>query len=118
VYIGPAEDRAAKNMSDDADQLQLGPGHSRKLPGFAENSPPSLKKLLESDPSVTEYLSSTIHDAMENGNSEIDKNTERESDRCRSPGVNKRVFLCMMIDLVVIVQQIIYIYSIKLRSTN
>jgi hypothetical protein len=34
VYIGTAEDRAAKNMGDDADQLHLGPGHPRKLPDF------------------------------------------------------------------------------------
>ena len=65
VYIGTAEERAAKNMGDDSDQLHLGPGHLIKLPGFPENAPASLKKLTASDPAVAEYLNS-IH-KMEDG---------------------------------------------------
>jgi silicon transporter len=65
VYIGTAEERAAKNMSDNADDLHLGPGHLLKLPCFADNAPAALRKLWESDPSVAEYLQS-IHE-MENG---------------------------------------------------
>jgi hypothetical protein len=60
VYIGTAEDRAAKNMGDDSDQLHLGPGHLIKLPGFPENAPASLKALCAADPSVAQYLNS-IH---------------------------------------------------------
>jgi hypothetical protein len=43
VYIGTAEERAAKDHADDDEQLHMGPGHPRKLPvllrtypGFAE----------------------------------------------------------------------------------
>jgi silicon transporter len=64
IYIGTAEERAAKNMSD-ADDLHLGSGHLYKLPGFADNAPAALKLLWESDPAVAEYLKS-IHD-MEKG---------------------------------------------------
>jgi hypothetical protein len=49
VYIGTVKECASKNMSDDADQLHLGPGHPIKLPGFAENAPTLLNKFLESD---------------------------------------------------------------------
>jgi hypothetical protein len=52
VYIGTAEEHAAKNMGDDSDQLHLGPGHLIKLPGFPENAPAALKELTASDPSV------------------------------------------------------------------
>jgi len=58
VYIGTAEERAAKKLEDDNDQLHLGPGHPLKLPGFPENAPPALQKLLEEDPDVVSYLSS------------------------------------------------------------
>jgi hypothetical protein len=66
VYIGTAEERAAKGKSDNADDLHLGAGHMIKLPGFAENAPPALKKLFEKDESVRAYLS-TLHQA-EDGN--------------------------------------------------
>jgi Silicon transporter len=57
VYIGSAEERAAKNMSDDADGgLPSGAGHMIKLPGFYDQCPPSLKKLMKKDPSVVQYL--------------------------------------------------------------
>jgi Silicon transporter len=57
VYIGSAEERAAKHMSDDADGgLPSGAGHMIKLPGFYDQCPPSLKKLMKKDPSVVQYL--------------------------------------------------------------
>jgi hypothetical protein len=58
VYIGTAEERAAKKMGDDEEQLHLGPGHMVKLPGFAEDAPAALRELMESDPSVVEYINS------------------------------------------------------------
>ena len=59
VCIGTAEEeRAAKNMADDAEHLHLGPGHLYKLPGLAEHAPQALKDLLKSDPSVAEYINS------------------------------------------------------------
>ena len=78
VYIGTAEDRAAKNMGDDSDQLHLGPGHLIKLPGFPEHAPASLKALTASDPAVAEYLNS-IH-KMEDGKSCIYKETAEGED--------------------------------------
>jgi hypothetical protein len=82
VYIGTADERAANNHADDSEKMHLGPGHPRKLPGFVENAPPSLLKLMKSDPSVKAYLNS-MH-GMENGeqtsNPKKDKsdNTEAE----------------------------------------
>jgi hypothetical protein len=73
VYIGTAEERANKNMSDD---VNFGSGHLYKLPVFADNAPAALKALWESDPAVMEYMKS-IH-AMENGDDIPSKeNTER-----------------------------------------
>jgi hypothetical protein len=68
VYIGTAEERAAKNQADDNEAIHLGPGHLYKLPGFAMNAPPSLLKLMKADPSVAEYINESMR-AMENGNS-------------------------------------------------
>jgi hypothetical protein len=67
VYIRTADERAvSKSTQELKDQDHMGPGHPRKLPGFAEHAPPSLKKLRKSsDPRVAEYLQS-MH-AMENG---------------------------------------------------
>jgi silicon transporter len=64
-YIGTAEERAAQNHADDDEQMHMGPGHPRKLPGFAENAPPALQKLMKSDPSVKAYVDTM--QAMENG---------------------------------------------------
>jgi silicon transporter len=66
VYIGTAEERAAKNHADNDAQLHMGPGHPRKLPGFTDNVPPALQRLMKSDASVKEYLFSLQE--MENGN--------------------------------------------------
>jgi silicon transporter len=45
VYIGTAEERAASNHADKAEQLHLGLGRPRKLPGFADES--TLKEVLD-----------------------------------------------------------------------
>jgi hypothetical protein len=54
VYIGTAEERAQKEMGDS--EAPVGPGHISKLPGFSENAPNSLKKLMAKDTSVQLYL--------------------------------------------------------------
>jgi hypothetical protein len=48
--------------------IHMRPGHPRKLPGFIENAPPALQRLMKSDPSVKAYLNS-----MENGTSDQNK---------------------------------------------
>jgi silicon transporter len=74
VYIGTAEERAAKHHADDATHLRLGAGHIVKLPGFV---PASLKKLMAADPSVLEYFNS-IH-AMENGKDQDEAETDNDN---------------------------------------
>ena len=64
VYIGTAEERAAKNMEDHVENLQTGPGHMYKLPGFYEDAPDSLKELVSKDPAVQAYMRS-IHEKSE-----------------------------------------------------
>jgi hypothetical protein len=68
VYIGTAEERAAKNMKDNEDNLQIGAGHMIILPGFYEQAPESLKALLDSDPHARAYVNS-LHEQMEKGES-------------------------------------------------
>ena len=68
VYIGTGEERAKGEMGDDTAHVPVGPGHMAKLPGFADNAPKSLKKLLKQDPHVAVYISSQI-DQMETGKS-------------------------------------------------
>jgi silicon transporter len=58
VYIGTAEERAAKNLVDDGNQIGLGAGHPRKLPNFIECAPRALKDLLHNDPAVLEFIHS------------------------------------------------------------
>ena len=67
VYIGTAEERAARGKGDH--DTQLGAGHMKKLPGFAETAPASLKKLFEQDPEVRAYISS-LHKAEEGTDNE------------------------------------------------
>ena len=67
-YIGTAEERAKGEMGDDTAHA-VGVGHMAKLPGFAENAPKSLKKLMAKDPSIAQYITSQI-DKMENGDKE------------------------------------------------
>jgi hypothetical protein len=81
VYIGTAEERAARNMADDEANLQIGPGHMIILPGFAERAPASLKKLLEEDPSVMAYLKEMHDKMMESGTMEKVYETEVEMDQ-------------------------------------
>jgi len=57
VYIGTAEERAAKNYGDDNDVLQYGAGHIVKLPGFVDHAPPALRELMEMDDSVLKFIS-------------------------------------------------------------
>merc|ERR1712127_325222 len=58
VYIGTAEERAKQEMGDG--DAPVGVGHLSKLPGFAENAPKSLKKLLKRDASVKLYLEEVV----------------------------------------------------------
>jgi hypothetical protein len=58
VYIGTAEERAAKEMADDEDNALMGPGHIYKLPGFADTAPQALKDLMKMDQSVHDFISS------------------------------------------------------------
>jgi hypothetical protein len=66
VYIGTAEERAAKNMADHDEDL--GEGHLFKLPAFADEAtfPEALKKLMLADPSIHEYMKS-LHGASQHG---------------------------------------------------
>jgi len=56
VYIGTAEERAAKAKADDDD---LATGHAMaKLPAMIEGAPASLQKLVKDDPTVLHYIES------------------------------------------------------------
>jgi Silicon transporter len=74
VYIGTAEERAANNMADNEENLQLGAGHIYKLPGFAENAPVVLKELMKSDQAVADYLYA-MSSHMEKGSTQNDEAT-------------------------------------------
>ena len=89
VYIGTAEERARKNMGDNEDNLQIGAGHIIILPGFYEQAPASLKKLLDSDPRVAEFIRASIHSVqppdMEKGQlGAAGGESETESDEVQS----------------------------------
>jgi len=56
AYIGTAEERAAKDMGDDYEKLQVGPGHMTKLPAYVQNAPKSLIELMETDEGVKEFV--------------------------------------------------------------
>merc|ERR1719354_1131793 len=58
VYIGTAEERAKNDMGDG--DMAVGAGHMVKLPGFVDNAPPALKKLMKKDPSIGEYINNVI----------------------------------------------------------
>jgi len=62
VYIGTAEERAAKDLADDESQLSLGAGHMTKLPAFADKAPPALQELIEEDPNVRDFVESKIEE--------------------------------------------------------
>lgn len=67
VYIGTAEERAAKQFGDNPGALDghVGPGHMVKLPAFMEEAPENLKDLMEADPKVAKFVSNISN--MENG---------------------------------------------------
>jgi hypothetical protein len=71
VYIGTAEERAAKHMGDDVSNLHTGPGHLYKLPGFYEDAPESLQELMKIDPSVREFMAS-LHEMKGEDHTERD----------------------------------------------
>jgi len=56
VYIGTAEERAAKNMGDDQTRLNAGAGHIVPLPAYVDNAPKSLIELMETDDGVKEFV--------------------------------------------------------------
>jgi len=56
VYIGTAEERAAKQMGDDYSHLQVGAGHMTKLPAYVQNAPSALIQLMETDEAVMEFV--------------------------------------------------------------
>merc|ERR1712038_1090540 len=64
VYIGTAEERAKQDMADGDGLATVGTGKLVKLPGFSENAPPALKKLMKKDASVKSYLNE-IADKMD-----------------------------------------------------
>ena len=72
VYIGTAEERAAKNMGDNADELNVGIGHLIKLPVFASGQvPAALEELMMKDPSVRDYLVSLSNHGTKNQDEEV-----------------------------------------------
>jgi silicon transporter len=62
VYIGTAEERAAKALEDHQEDLHLGAGHMVKLPMFVDTAPDALKDLIRADPSVLEWMKESIKD--------------------------------------------------------
>jgi len=68
VYIGTAEERAAKGQADETPTV--GAGHLYKLPAFAENAPEALKELMKKDPSIAVYIESLRGMKAEDGDVE------------------------------------------------
>jgi hypothetical protein len=56
VYIGTAEERAAKDMGDDQTRLNAGAGHIVPLPAYVNNAPKSLIELMGTDDGVKEFV--------------------------------------------------------------
>lgn len=73
VYIGTAEERAAKNKGDDTSHLKSGAGHIYKLPGFAEHlvMPSAMKDLIANDPSVKKFVDDLMDSVHSAGNAEV-----------------------------------------------
>jgi hypothetical protein len=82
VYIGTAEERAAKQMEDHEEALHVGPGHMVKLPGFMidTNVPEALKDLIHSDPAVRLYMESLRDTLAIDGDVDKDETTVRDVD--------------------------------------
>jgi len=83
VYIGTAEERAAKNNKDDSQRLHSGVGHVVKLPGFLQAAPKSLRELMLKDPSVREYI-----DSLRDG--DLSKVTLEDLQKVAAEGAAKR----------------------------
>jgi hypothetical protein len=79
VYIGTAEERAAKKHGDNPEDLPLGAGHLYKLPAFADNAPEKLRKLIEEDPSIIDYIQRSIHEGSIRGLDVGDDNDKDDS---------------------------------------
>jgi hypothetical protein len=63
VYIGTAEERAAKDHADDDEQLHMGPGHPRKLPVLLRVPPAEADEVLHPSgvpPSMKAMESGTV----------------------------------------------------------
>ena len=72
VYIGTADEWAAKNMGDNVDEINVGIGHLIKLPIFAgEQVPAALEELMMKDPSVRYYLVSLSTHGTNNQDEEV-----------------------------------------------
>lgn len=73
LYIGTAEQRSVWEKGDKCELLKLGAGHLVKLPGFADNAPTSLKRLLVKNDNVRDYMESLYEEEdrenMERGGS-------------------------------------------------
>lgn len=80
IYIGTAEERAASNMKDNEDNLQIGPGHIIILPGFYEQAPATLKALLDNDPNVVNYVNSLHGTISMKPQKELHSETEVDSE--------------------------------------
>lgn len=83
VYIGTAEERAAKNMEDKIEDMHVGAGHMIPLPAFIEGVelPQALKDLIMSDPAVREYIES-LHGSIQGDvpkKGDIEEPTERDN---------------------------------------
>ena len=71
VYIGTAEERAAKNLADKS--IPSGVGHMYKLPGFAEHltMPSAMQELIENDPNVKKFVDDLMDSVHSTGNSGV-----------------------------------------------
>merc|ERR1712127_280191 len=71
VYIGTAEERAAKNLADKS--IPSGVGHMYKLPGFAEHltMPSAMQELIENDPNVKKFVDDLMDSVHSTGNAGV-----------------------------------------------
>merc|ERR1712183_857282 len=56
IYIGTAEERAAKNLGDDQSRLNAGKGHIVPMPAYVNNAPQALIDLMGDDEGVKEFV--------------------------------------------------------------
>lgn len=60
VYIGTAEERAAKGNVDQTQRITRGAGKISTLPMFIEKAPKSLQELVKSNPAVAEFVEKSM----------------------------------------------------------